>query len=422
MSIAAETATASADPNPTPPMDPFSPETVEDPFAFYAWLRREAPVFHLERAGYDVVSPYALVRDAALAVDDYSSNIVAVLTAHADSLPTLLDLTGMNPIVDVLATVDPPRHAAQRRLANQAFSVERVGALEDDLRARATRLVDGALAAGSTDWLPAVAVALPMGTIVRLLGLPEGDLERLRAWSDATVATVNGFLDADGFTAAAMQAIELADYLRAHCAEARRGPRGDLVGELGGMVGTGPDDLSEDEVLSIVFQLFVAGNDSTTSLIASALRLLAANPALQAELRVRPERIPAFVEEVLRLESPFQGHFRVVRRDTVLGDRMLAAGSRVMLLWAAANRDETVFPNPDAVDLDRANLRNHLAFGIGIHHCIGATLARRQAQIALEVVLSRTAHVEPAWTTPPRHVPSFFVRRLTSLPVAARPR
>ncbi len=420
MPTAAEQAASTA--SPEPPIDPYAPETVESPFAFYDWLRREAPIFELARAGYRVVAPYALVRETALAVEDYSSNIVAVLTAHADSLPTLLDLTGMNPIVDVLATVDPPRHGAQRRLANQAFSAERVAALEADVRARAERLVDAASASAATDWLPALAVALPMGTIVKLLGLPADDLERLRAWSDATVATVNGLLDADGFAAAAMQAIELADYLRAHCAAARRADRADLVGELGRMVGDGPEQLSEDEVLSIVFQLFVAGNDSTASLIASALRLMVEDAALQTELRARPERIPAFVEETLRLESPFQGHFRVARRDTVLGGQAIAAGTRLMLLWAAANRDASVFPNPDAVDLDRPNLRNHLAFGVGIHHCIGATLARRQAQIALEVALARTAWLESAWSAPPSHVPSFFVRRLTSLPVTARAR
>jgi len=106
----------------------------------------------------------------------------------------------------------------------------------------------------------------------------------------------------------------------------------------------------------------------------------------------------------------------------VLGGRPIAEGTRVMLLWASANRDEVVFPDPDRIDLDRPNARGHLAFGVGIHHCIGAMLARRQAQIALETVLDRTARIEPAWPAPPRHVPSLFVRRLTRLDLVAQPR
>lgn len=403
------------------PFDPYAPETVEEPFEFYAWLRREAPIHHLPRAGYHVVASYELVRDAALRVEDLSSRIVAVLTARADETPEILDLSAMNPIVDVLATVDPPRHAAQRRLTNQAVTVDRVSALEDGLRRRAESLVDAAVDAGTTDWMTAFAVALPMGTITRLLGLPDADLEQLRVWSDSTVATVNGLLDANGFADAARSAMELAAYLREHLAAARAANRDDLVGELLRNVAPGDDGLSEDEVLSIVFQLFVAGNDSTASLIGSALRILVEDAALTAELRARPERVPAFVEEVLRLESPFQGHFRVALRDLEIGGQTLPEGSRLMLMWAAANRDESVFPDPDRVKLDRPNGKNHLAFGVGIHHCIGATLARRQAAIAIETVLAR-ADLAPGWASAPVHVPSLFVRRLTSLELTARAR
>ena len=178
----------------------------------------------------------------------------------------------------------------------------------------------------------------------------------------------------------------------------------------------GSEALTREEVIAILLQLLTAGNETTTSLIGSALLLLLENPDVEARIRADDALLDPFIEEVLRLETPLHGHFRLVRRDTEVAGVPLPQGSRVMLLWGAANRDGDEFPNPDAIDLTRRNAKAHLAFGLGIHHCIGAALARLEARVTLETLLARTSELRRA-DGKIAHVPSLLVRSLASLPV-----
>jgi cytochrome P450 len=169
----------------------------------------------------------------------------------------------------------------------------------------------------------------------------------------------------------------------------------------------------------IVVQLVSAGSDSTTGLTGSCALALATAPAVQAALRADASLIPAFVDEVLRLETPFRGHFRHVLRACTLGEVDLQEGNRILLMWSAANRDPAVFDDPDSLHLDRSTAKNHLGFGWGIHHCIGAPLARLEARLAVEELLARTSSIElDRAAGPPSWVPSLFLRRLASLPLA----
>ena len=165
----------------------------------------------------------------------------------------------------------------------------------------------------------------------------------------------------------------------------------------------------------MLVQLLTAGNESTSSLIGSAMLLLARDEGLQQQLRDNPALIEAFLEETLRLESPFKGHFRLTRRDTEIGGLPLPAGSRVMLLWSAANRDEDVFEDAPSVNLQREALKKHMAFGYGIHHCIGAPLARAEARIAIETLLQKTRSVRVAPGNDFAYIPSLLVRSLRQL-------
>ncbi len=194
-----------------------------------------------------------------------------------------------------------------------------------------------------------------------------------------------------------------------------------LMNMVGALNRAMDEALSTDEVVAILLQLVIAGNESTASLIGSAARLLLEHPQLEARLRRDPSLIPSFIEEALRLESPFQAHFRLVQNDTKLADVMLPAGSQLMLLWGSGNRDERVFSRPDEVDLERESLRAHLGFGMGIHHCIGAALARLEARVALETLLvsTKTIRLDPAH--PIRHRPSVHMRQLESLPLELEP-
>ena len=211
------------------------------------------------------------------------------------------------------------------------------------------------------------------------------------------------------------QAGELANYFVGRVDEAARAPKDDVLGDLVRAC-EGSEALTREEVHSILLQILTAGNESTTSLIGSALLLLLENPDVEQRIRADRRLLEPFIEEALRLESPFHGHFRVVRRDTEVAGQPLPAGSRAMLLWSAANRDGDEFPNPDRVDLARRNAKAHLAFGIGIHHCIGAPLARLETRLVLETLFARTRALRRA-DAKTEHVPSMLVRCLSTLSV-----
>jgi cytochrome P450 len=401
-------------------LDPFSLDVVREPHAFYAALRREAPLYRPPNGAYYLISRYRDVRDAAMRPEVYSSNLVAVLFQGLDQ-PELLAIDGAGSgAVDALAIADPPTHARQRKLANGALSMRRVAALEPAVRTLAESLIGAILPRAETawavaDWMTAVAVPLPMTVIIGLIGLPRQDIAQLKRWSDAAVSLLSGMNTPAQLAEHVRQVSELMAYLGARIDEAMPAAKDDLLGDLVRAC-AGDDALTRDEVVSMLLQILTAGNESTTSLIGSALRLLLEHPEVEARLRADRTLVEPFIEEALRLESPFHGHFRVVRRDTEVAEQPLPAGSRVMLLWGAANRDDDEFPNPDAIDLARRNGRSHLGFGFGIHHCIGAALARLETRVVLETLLARTSALRQA-AGATVHVPSLLVRCLTALPV-----
>ena len=399
--------------------DPFNPDVVREPHAFYAALRREAPLYRLPNGAYYLISRYRDVRDAAMNTEVFSSNLVAVLLQGMEKQPELLALEGTGS-VNALAIADPPVHARQRKISNQAFSMRRVATLEPPIRVLAESLMGAILPQYGTqwrsaDWMSAVAVPLPITVIAGLIGLPSEDIPQLKRWSDASVALLSGMNTPAELGEHVREVGELMAYFIRRVDEAALAPKDDLLGDLVRAC-EGSEALTRAEVVSILLQILTAGNESTTSLIGSALRLLLENPDLEARIRADRALLEPFIEEALRLESPFHGHFRLVRRDTEVAEAPLPQGSRVMLLWGAANRDGDEFPNPNAIDLARPNARAHLAFGFGIHHCIGATLARLETRITLETLFARTRALRRG-EGKLAHVPSMLVRCLATLPV-----
>jgi cytochrome P450 len=401
--------------------DPFSLDVVREPHAFYAALRRDAPLYRPANGAYYLISRYRDVRDAALNPEVYSSNLVAVLF-QGMSQPELLTIDGAGAgAVDALAIADPPAHGRQRKLANGAVSVRRVAALEPAVRALAEELIGAILPTGATswraaEWMSAVAVPLPMTVIAGLIGLPSADIPQLKRWSDASVSLLSGMNTPEQLAEQVRQVSELMAYFRERVDAALPAPQDDLLGDLVRACSAADDALTRDEVVSILLQILTAGNESTTSLIGSALRLLLEHPDIEARIRADGALLEPFIEEALRLETPFHGHFRLVRRDTAVAGLPLPAGSRVMLLWGAANRDPDEFADPDAIDLARRNGRSHLGFGFGIHHCIGAALARLETRVVLETLLARTGGLRRG-AGAVTHVPSMLVRCLAALPI-----
>ena len=408
-------------------IDPFHPDVVQEPHAFYAALRREAPLYRLPNGAYSLISRYRDVRDAAMNTEVYSSNLVAVLFQGAEQ-PELMAIEGGTGAVDTLAIADPPVHGRQRKLSNRAFSVQRVAALEPAIRALAESLIGAILPRGgarwsSADWMREVAVPLPMTVIAGLIGLPSEDIPQLKRWSDAAVGLLSGLNTPAQLAEHVGQVSELLAYFNRRVDEAAiaatspaaRALKDDVMGDLLRTC-EGSEALTREEVVGILLQILTAGNESTTSLIGSALRLLLDNPGIEERIRADRSLLEPFIEETLRLESPFRGHFRLVRRDTEVAGEPLPKGSRVMLLWGAANRDQDEFPNADAIDLARPNGRAHLGFGFGIHHCIGAALARLETRVALETLLGRTTALRRSGGEI-AYVPSLLVRCLAALPI-----
>jgi cytochrome P450 len=398
--------------------DPFAQATIESPYAFYRSLRTHAPVYRVPKADYYLVSRHADVKSVVMNPGTYSSNLTSIVMAQTDGSMASLDVgqLGIGP-VDVLAVQDPPAHTRQRALTHPRFAMRTVRGREQSVRAQACELLDAALESREeTNWMKKFASLLPMAVIIDIIGLPLEDRDQLKAWSDLAIALLSGTSTTEQMATHAMGALSLFQYLQARFEEARQDPKDDLLGLLAEATGAGDDSLTVEESVSILLQMIIAGNESTASLIGSATRLLAEKPELQEALRQDPSRIPLFVEEAVRLESPFQGHFRKTREASELAGVSLPEGARLMVLWASGNRDERVFESPDTIDLDRPNLRAHLSFGHGIHLCIGAQLARLEAKVSIEELLKRTTQFEMAG--PARHVSSVFVRTPAELPLA----
>jgi cytochrome P450 family 144 len=401
--------------------DAFAPETLRDPYAFYDTLRRKAPVYKVPGADYYCVSTYDLVREVALDTTTYSSNLVAILLASGKQNAKMWQLPSGQGPVDVLAIEDPPIHTRHRKLATAALSSRFQRSLDDEIRAMVNELLAPALVKGECEWMDDVANVVPMRIALRLVGFPEEEHRRVKFLCDHAVALLSGVNTPAQLGEHVDFGIELFAYVQREFRKHLRAPQDNLTGSLVQATHAhGDDALSEAEALSILLQILIAGSDSSASALGSCVARLATDPALQARLRREPETIAPFVEEMLRLEAPFQGHFRVTTKPVQLGGVSLPKGARLMLLWASANRDAERFESPTELRTDRPGLRQHMTFGYGAHLCIGAHLARREIQIALGELLTQTETFSPGRGAA-THRPSVFTRTLTQLPLQLKP-
>ena len=395
----------------------FEPAFVADPHPHFARLRAAAPVSRIGQTGAHWVTSWGCVEEALAREDEFSANLTGVLVRGADGAPALLELpiTGAN---QVIATADEPDHGVHRGLVQPRLVAARVAELEAPLRSWVDEALSPWLAGGGGDFVP-LAETVPARAVAQVLGLPDGDVARFRHWAMMGGSMLAGDVDAAQLALLGRETGRMVDYLGKHLAEARAAPRaGDGAPMLHALArGVEAGALDERAAVGIAVVMFGAGGESTAALLASAVWRLALDPALADTLRAQPEQIPRFVEEVVRLESPFKFHYRVVRRDCALGGVDLAAGDRLLLCWAAANRDPAHFADPDALRLDRRHPKDHLGFGRGAHFCIGAPLARLEARLMLEALLARTHALRLDGADRPVWAPSLFVRRLERLAV-----
>jgi cytochrome P450 len=353
--------------------NPYSAEFRDDPYPVYRALRDEEPAHYSDKLGFWVLSRYDDVLSAVQDVETYSSAGALSIGAPKEVLDQ----------IPMLLLLDPPRHHQLRALVNRAFTPRRIAELEPRIRELARRLVDDFIADGSCDLVSKFSGPLPTTVIAELLGVPAEDGLMFREKTTAIVtqdAQGGGEMD---FT----PAIELMMYMAAAYNERRANSRDDLMSALLAAEIDG-EHLAENELLGFAFLLLIAGNETTTNLIGNAMALLDQHPDQRKQLIEDPSRIPVAIEEVLRFESPVQGLSRTLERDTVVQGLEMQKGKQVLLLYASANRDERRIENPERFDILR-NEKAHLAFGFGTHFCLGASLARLEARIALEELLAR---------------------------------
>jgi cytochrome P450 len=405
---------------------------VSDPYPYFDHLRSKCPVLEQPDQGVMAVTGHqealAVYKDPAMSAcvsvagpfsglpfEPAGDDIGELIEAHRDQIP----------MSEHIVTQDPPLHTRTRGLLSRLITPKRLSENEEFMWRLADQQLDGFVDSGKCEFLDAYARPFSGLVIADLLGIPTGVPEESRAMYDGQV--VGGVAD-DSLTRAHNPLEWMNEKFDGFITARRREPRGDVLTELA--EAKYPDGSTPEviDVVRLATFLFAAGQETTTKLLSAALRVIAENPDLQTLLRNDRDLIPAFLEETLRLESPVKSHFRMARTSTTIGDVKIPAGSTVMLLPGASNRDARKFECPNEFRVDRPNVREHVAFGRGNHSCPGAPLARAEGRISLNRMLDRMADIsvsDAAHGSPDArrytYEPTWQMRGLTELHLEFRP-
>jgi len=414
-------------------VDFFTDESVvADPYPYFDHLRERCPVQREQQRGVMMVTGY----DEAISVyhdtASFSScnsvsgpfpgfpvalegdDISAVIERHRDDLP----------MSDQLPTFDPPKHTDHRALLMRLITPKRLKENEAFMWRLADRQIDEFVARGECEFIAEFAAPFTLYVIADLLGVPESDHERFREalQGGRRADSAVGSTDTSAMTRNPLEF--LYQSFTTYIGDRRREPRDDVLTGLA--TATFPDGSTPDvaDVVRIAANLFAAGQETTVRLLGAALQMIGDQPDLQSLLRDERDQIPNFIEETLRIESPVKGDFRLSRVPTTVGGVDIPAGTTVMVLNGAANRDPRLFDDPGELVVDRANARQHLAFGHGVHTCPGAPLARAEARVSIERLLDRMADITisesahgPSGARRYEYVPTFILRGLRALHV-----
>jgi cytochrome P450 len=384
-------------------------EELDDPYPFYRDLHRYAPVWHVPRSEVYLVSSYTLLAEATARVADFSSNLNHVLYRDDEGLPRRLGFGEGG--INVLATADPPLHSVHKSSAFPNFAVRRMALLEREVVEVAERYVDYALSRRTFDFMAEIANQVPITIISRLVGFRNSDSARLFRSAIDSTDMLAGAVSLQQLQDMISRTDDISNWIAGQLELAGKEPDEDILTAVSRGIRSGAFTLRAGIVMLHTF--LSAGGESTTSLLGNAVRILADDPALQNQVRANPHLIPGFLEEVLRIESPFRCHLRSVPKDTVLGGSEIRAGATVLMSWGAGNRDPAIFEKPDEFMFGRAP--RHFAFGRGIHFCIGAPLARLEARVVLAVLLAKSRDIRLDPNRPPKRVASIMVRRYDQL-------
>jgi len=378
--------------------DPFDPTTIIEPYPAYTWLRDEAPVYHNEQWDLYAISRYD---DVVWALRNYEQ----------------LSSTGgvgyeMRPVPMMIA-LDPPDHTRLRRIVQREFVPKAIDRWEVQIAALADALLEHFLEAGEGDWAHDIAYPFPVQVIADMLGVPAADREQFKAWSDIVLDLLAaGPIPGAERDAMEQAALDFSEYLFGQVNIRREQPADDLLGLL--LNPRSGEVLTNFELVAFAMLILVAGHETTTNLLSSMVWLLATHPDQWDALRADRSLVPNAVEEIVRYESPIQGFFRHTLSEVERGGVSIPEGKKVLVLYGSANRDPRHFGEPDRFDVTRS-VTNHVAFGAGIHLCLGAPVARLESRLLLERLLDRVERLELAGEPVRRQNP--LLRGFEHLPV-----
>lgn len=397
----------------------FDPELLVCPYEFYKLAQEQAPIMELPSPNTDaklfLVTRYDLVIEILKDTKVFSSNFSTLLAGKEEQDPELQKIFAQGwPQMNTLLTADPPEHERFRSLVNKAFTSSRVNKMHNLIQQTVDELIDSFIDKSKCEFVSEFAVPLPLKVIAQQLGVPQADLPKFKQWSDSFIARLSHMLSREQEIECAKDVVAFQHYFRDVIESRQKQPQDDLITDLVQAKVAQERSLDTAELLSIIQQILVAGNETVTSAIAGGMLLLTKNPQQMKLLQTDLSQVENFVEEVLRMESPTAGMWRVVTQDTKLGDVDLKAGSLVMIRFDAANRDPRKFPEGERFDVRRYNANNHLSFGSGIHYCLGAMLARKEMQIAYERLLLRLENIRLAQGDY-QYLPNILMRGLKHL-------
>jgi cytochrome P450 len=402
-------------------LDPYSmadPATAGCPFEYYGAMRRGPTVHRDPGTGFYWISRHDAVVQAALDAKSFSSQSEVILKKkYRPRAQALWDAAGMR-AVDTLVTADPPEHDDYRNVGLRLFPNETVEKITPHIVSLVNELIDSIALRGEAEFVRDFAARVPGTVVCEEFGLPREDQPRFKDWTDAVIGLLDPGISEDGEVELVTRLIEMFQYLDRHINRAATEMPGRVIHTLATMMKRDGTPFSSLERSWMLLTTFVGGNETTMNMLAMGMRKIATEPALQSELRRNPLKIPAFVEEMLRLEGSVQALLRVAAKDLVIDGVAIPKGANVVLSSGSANRDERRWSDPEEFRLDRKDGKRHLTFGYGRHSCIGMHLARRELNIAFDALLKRLRNIVLSVPASEVHqVPLPFHRAVERLPV-----
>ncbi|WP_161787480.1 cytochrome P450 [Endozoicomonas numazuensis] len=410
--------------NPVCPEDfrPLENSCFQNPYAFYKMIRDEHPVYQLPNGIY-CISRYEDIVKVSRDTDCFSSTHQGSIASLKKGQSIIQEGNKMHSLArlglvptDVMAVSDPPEHKTHRKVGHKGLNAHYVKSLEPELKERCQKLMDEILAKGEFDFMHDFAWRFPLSVIIQLLGLPADDYEKIKTWCERILETQSGISNPQSLAKSHIASLRFIRYCWKQFLKLKKQPEQNMTKLFAQFADDPESEFTDRLAISLIFQLLMAGSDSSATSMGNAVKLLIENPDVQQQLRDDPEKITAFVEEVFRLETAFQGHFRWTKKDTEIQGVRLPKESRIFLMWASGNRDERFWDDPDLINLERKNGKKHLTFGHGIHACIGRELARMEIIMAIRMLLERTENLSQAGETP--FVASMFAHTLLRLPIS----